>query len=51
MTTDSLPMKTRDYNDEIASEVLDYIHVLNIKDIQSTKSQSFNQSYSLSSNN
>ena len=51
VATDSLFVRTSDYNEEIFSDMFESIHVPESKDTRSTKSQSINRSYYSSSKN
>jgi len=51
ISTDSLFIKTSNYDQEIFSDVFESIHIPETRDTQSIKSQSFSKSHYSSSNN
>jgi hypothetical protein len=51
ISTDSLFIKTSNYDEEIFSDIFQSIHIPDTRDTQSTKSQSFSRSHYSSLNN
>ncbi len=51
ISTDSLFLKTSNYDQEIFSDVFESIHIPETRDTRSTKSQSFSKSHYSSSSN